>query len=167
MNTMRKQIQDYFLITLGSVLVSVGFVFFINPYKFVPGGVYGTSIVLHNIFPQMQVGTFGLLLSVPLLLLSYFLIGKHVGAKTLFTTLLVPVMMNGISMWAYPSEEALQSLSPKLICNGMLNFENERILSVFLGATLIGIGEGFIMRAKATSGGTDIIAMILHKYLIH
>lgn len=157
--------MEYFAITVGCFIVCVGFVCFINPYKFVPGGVYGTSIVLHNIFPQMQVGTFGLLLSVPLLLLSYFLIGKHVGAKTLFTTLLVPVMMNGISMWAYPSEEALQSLSPKLICNGMLNFENERILSVFLGATLIGIGEGFIMRAKATSGGTDIIAMLLHKYL--
>ena len=46
-------------ILVGVTVMCAGFVFFINPYNIVPGGVYGASIVLHNIFPSVQVGTFG------------------------------------------------------------------------------------------------------------
>ena len=93
----RSMISDYLMILLGSCIVSVGFVFFINPYKFVPGGVYGTSIVLHNLMPQLQVGTFGYIVGIPLLILSYFVLGKGLGAKTLFTTLVTPCIMNILS----------------------------------------------------------------------
>lgn len=164
-NIIKSVVMDYLGIVVGCFIVSVAFVCFISPYKFVPGGVFGASIVLHNLFPQLQVGTFVLMLSCPLLVLSYFLLGKNLGAKTLFATLIVPIMMNTVSMWVFPTAEALQTLSPQALCGGMLNLENDRILAVLLGATLVGIGEGFIMRAKATSGGSDIIAMLLHKYL--
>ena len=50
---------SWFNIVLGVTVMCAGFVFFINPYNIVPGGVYGASIVLHNIFPSIQVGTFG------------------------------------------------------------------------------------------------------------
>ena len=52
----RKAINEYLTIVVGCLIVSVGFVFFINPYKFVPGGVFGTSIVLHGTNPQLKVG---------------------------------------------------------------------------------------------------------------
>ena len=50
---------SWFDIFAGSTVLAAGFVFFINPYNIVPGGVYGASIVLHNLFPSIQVGTFG------------------------------------------------------------------------------------------------------------
>ncbi|MDD6748989.1 MAG: YitT family protein, partial [bacterium] len=50
---------SWFGIFAGSTVLAAGFVFFINPYNIVPGGVYGASIVLHNLFPSIQVGTFG------------------------------------------------------------------------------------------------------------
>ena len=46
-------------IVVGITIMSAGFVFFINPYRIVPGGVYGAGIVLHSLFPTIQVGTFG------------------------------------------------------------------------------------------------------------
>ena len=54
-----------------------GFVFFINPYNFVPGGVYGAGIVLHNIFPSIQVGTFGYMFDVPQYL-NFFRLYLHI-----------------------------------------------------------------------------------------
>lgn len=162
---LKKTVIDYLTITLGCFIVSVGFVFFINPYKFVPGGVYGTSIVLHNLIPQLQVGTFSYMISIPLLILSYFVLGKGIGAKTLFATLMAPTFMNILSAIVYPTEEALHKLSPAEICGGMLNLSDNLILAVIIGSVLIGIGSGFIMKSHATTGGTDIVAMIVHKYL--
>lgn len=162
---MKKVFGDYLSIAIGCFIVSIGFVFFINPYKFVPGGVFGSSIVLHNLMPQLQVGTFSYMISVPLLILSYFFIGKHVGVRTLFATFMAPLFMNMLSSWAYPTEEALQQLSPKMLCGGVLDLSDNLILAAIIGPVIVGIGEGFIVRAKATSGGTDIIAMLLHKYL--
>lgn len=162
---MRHKIKDYTLITIGCFIVSIGFVFFINPYSFVPGGVYGTSIVLHNLFPSLQVGTFGYMISIPLLIASWMVLGKGIGAKTLYATLITPTLMNTVSTLAYPTQEALNSLSPALICNGMLNLSNDLILACLIGPVLIGFGTGLIMRGHATSGGTDIVAMIIHKYL--
>lgn len=161
----RSMISDYLMILLGSCIVSVGFVFFINPYKFVPGGVYGTSIVLHNLMPKLQVGTFGYIVGIPLLILSYFVLGKGLGAKTLFTTLVTPCIMNILSAAVYPDESSLQLLAPDKICNGMLNLSENLILAVVIGSVIIGFGTGFIIKGHATSGGTDILAMIAHKYL--
>ena len=62
--------RSWFLIFLGCSVMGAGFVLFVNPYKFVPGGVYGMGIVLHNIFPSVQVGTFGYMFDIPLMLIS-------------------------------------------------------------------------------------------------
>lgn len=169
MSDNRKKLQtliaDYLIIALGCLVVSVGFVFFINPYKFVPGGVFGTSIVLHNLFPQLQVGTFGYILGIPLLILSYFLLGKGLGAKTLYATLVTPFFMNMLSLLVYPSAEALEQLSPSQLLDGRIDLSQNLILAAILGSVIIGVGSGLIMMRKSTTGGTDIVAMLLHKYL--
>jgi len=162
---MKQSVLEYVSILVGCTMVSIGFVFFINPYKFVPGGVFGTSIVLHNLMPQLQVGTYGYMLGIPLLVMSYFLLGKGIGARTLFATLASPCIMNVISSLAYPSAEALQRLSPTELCGGHVNLSNNLLLPAIFGPVLIGVGTAFIMKGKATSGGTDIVAMIIHKYL--
>lgn len=157
--------SDYLSIVVGSCIVSVGFVLFINPYKFVPGGVFGASIVLHNLFPQLQVGTFSYMISIPLLILSYFFLGKGIGLKTLFATLITPLIMNGLSSLVYPSAEALQSLDPAQLLGGVLNLSDHLIVAAIIGPVLVGAGSAFIVGRGATTGGTDIIAMILQKYL--
>ena len=162
---LRSNAMDYITITLGCLIVSVGFVLFISPYKFVPGGVFGTSIVLHNLMPQFQVGTFSYVISIPLLTASYFLLGKGIGAKTLYATLLTPFFMNALSKMVYPTPEALHQLSPAEMFGGRLDLSDNLILAVVLGSVMIGIGSGFIMKSHSTTGGTDIVAMLMHKYL--
>ena len=54
----------------GCAVMGTGFVLFINPYKFVPGGVYGMGIVMHNLFPSIQVGTFGYMFDIPLMVIA-------------------------------------------------------------------------------------------------
>jgi len=160
----KRLILDYAGIVLGCFIVSIAFVFFINPYKLVPGGVYGTSIVLHNLFPYFKVGTFGLMISIPLLIMSYFLLGKNIGARTLVASIVGPLSMNLVTSWVYPTEEAMRSLDPALLCGGVLNLKSDLILACIMGPALLGVGEGIMMRCKATSGGSDIVAMLLHKY---
>ena len=83
-----------------------GFVFFINPYGIVPGGVYGASIVLQSLFPSIQVGTFGYMFDIPLLILSVLLLGAKLGARTIVAALTTPLIMNVMSRLSYPTQEA-------------------------------------------------------------
>ena len=72
---MKKTLSGWLNILVGCIILAAGFVFFINPYNIVPGGVYGASIVLHNLFPSIQVGTFGYMFDIPLLILSVIFVG--------------------------------------------------------------------------------------------
>lgn len=150
---------------MGCLSMAAGFVYFINPYKLVPGGVYGASIVLHNIFPSIQVGTFGYMFDVPLLIIAMLLLGANIGGRTILAALITPAIMNLLSSLSYPTHEALEALDPALLLNGIMDLSDHILLSTIIGSVLIGIGSGLIVRAKATSGGTDIISMIIQKFL--
>ena len=156
--------RDMILIVIGCAMVAAGFVFFINPYNIVPGGVYGAGIVLHNIFPSVQVGTFGYMMDIPLLITAIFIFGKQFGGRTLFAAVITPGLMNIFSTLAYPTQEALQSLDPSLLLGGAINLSDHLMLTCILGGTIIGAGLGLVVRSNATTGGTDIVAMLLNKY---
>ena len=151
-------------ICLGCLLVAAGFVLFINPYKLVPGGVFGTSIVLHQLFPSIQVGTFGYILAMPILLASALCLGKKVGGRTLLASFAAPFFMNLISSWCYPDEASLQALDPSRLLGGRLDLSNDLILAILFGPLLIGVGSALIIKCKASSGGSDVIAMIISRY---
>ena len=85
--THREWWLSWFGIFAGCTILAAGFVFFINPYNIVPGGVYGASIVLHNLFPSIQVGTFGYMFDIPLLILSVVLLGSKLGSRTVVAAL--------------------------------------------------------------------------------
>ncbi|MBQ1253284.1 MAG: YitT family protein [Alistipes sp.] len=156
--------RDMILIVIGCAMVAAGFVFFINPYNIVPGGVYGAGIVLHNIFPSVQVGTFGYMMDIPLLITAIFIFGKQFGGRTLFAAVITPGLMNIFSTLAYPTQEALQSLDPSLLLGGAINLSDHLMLTCILGGTILGAGLGLVVRSNATTGGTDIVAMLLNKY---
>lgn len=163
-DTLKQELQSWVGVLLGTFIVSAGYVLFINPYNIVPGGVYGASIVLHNLFPDIQVGTFGYFFDIPLLCLSVWLLGSRLGVKTLVSALTLPLMMNAISWFLYPDADALRSLDPALLGGGRLDLSNHLMLAVIAGAITIGLGSGIIVRHGATSGGTDIVGMLLQKY---
>ena len=139
--------RDAVLIIVGTFSLAVGIVFFIAPYKFVPGGVYGISIVFHHLLGT-PIGLVSLLMDIPLLLIGIKVLGSRFGVKTFAGIVLTAVFVDTLGrIWG----------------NNPL-VEGDALLSGIFGGALVGFGLGLIFRAKATSGGTDIVAMILSKY---
>lgn len=136
--------------------MSAGFVLFINPYNIVPGGVYGLGIIFHSMFPTIQVGTFGLMFDIPLLLIGLRVFGRMFGAKTIAAALMIPLLMNTMTYYI--------GSNPLVMFDGNMNLTNDMFLACIFGGVLIGTGLGMIIKTHATSGGTDIVAMLLTKY---
>lgn len=152
----RKWLVSYSFIITGSIILAAGFVFFITPYKIVPGGVYGIAIVAHyltqglfSFAPEgLPVGLTGLVLNIPLTIIGIRILGPKFGAKTIVGFVLTSVFMD--LMTNFWGDKPL--------------VENDPLLSTIFGGVLVGFGLGLIFRSKATSGGSDIIAMIIAKY---
>lgn len=141
---------NYGLILAGSFILGLGFVLFINPYNIVPGGAYGVGIVVHHLIPAIPVGSFGLALNIPLIIIAIKVLGPRFGVKTIVGMVLTSVFMD------------LQTLV--IGEQDPMGLENEILLSCVFGGVTIGLGLGLIFKAKATSAGSDILAMIMAKY---
>lgn len=152
-----KDIKSYLLIFCGAFLIAAAFVLFITPYKIVPGGVYGAGVVLNYLFPSIQVGTWGFMLDVPLLITAFILFGRLFGAKTIFAAVVCPVVMDTMTHFL--------GTDPQTMLGGSINLADDVLLSCLFGGVLLGIGISLILKSKATSGGTDIVAMIVSRYL--
>jgi len=142
-----KWFKSYALIAIGTFLVSVGYVMFISPNKIVPGGVYGISIMLHHLLGT-PIGLTALAFNIPLTLIGTKLLGPRFGAKTVVAFVLTSIYTDLLSYF-YGSAPLVP---------------DETLVSCIFGGLLIGIGVAFTFKAKATSGGSDVIAMILQKY---
>lgn len=148
----------YSLIVLGSFILAAGFVFFINPYKIVPGGVYGIAIVVHYVTEGLipfwpdgfPIGLFGLLLNVPLTIIGIKVLGPRFGVKTVIGFVLTSLFMDGLTYFVGEHDP--------------LGLENEKLLACVFGGVIIGFGLGLIFKSRATSGGSDIVAMVIAKY---
>jgi len=143
----KKWFFSYSFILIGSFILATGFVMFITPYKIVPGGVYGISIVLHYLFGT-PVGIMALVFDIPLTIIGIKILGPRFGFKTVLGFSLTAVFTDTLTLfWGY---EPL--------------VKGDALLSSIFGGVLLGVGIGLIFRAKATSGGSDIVAMIINKY---
>lgn len=154
----KEWFRSYSLITLGAFIMAAGFVFFIDPYKIVPGGVYGIAIVVHeltrglfSIWPDgIPIGLFGLILNIPLTIIGIKVLGPRFGVKTVVGFILASAFIDGLTM-IFGQDDPL-------------GLADDILLACVFGAVLIGFGLGLIFKSKATSGGSDIIAMIFAKY---
>jgi len=142
-----RWIKNYSMILVGAFIMASGFVLFITPYKIVPGGVYGISIVLHYLLGT-PVGMMALAFDIPLTLIGIKILGPRFGIKTVVGFLATAIFMDSITYF-YGSE-------PLVV--------GDALLSSIFGGLFIGVGLGLIFKAKATSGGSDIVAMIIGKY---
>jgi len=134
------------LILIGSFILASGLVLFITPYKIIPGGVYGISIMLHYLFGT-PVGLVALCFDIPLTIIGVKVLGPRFGYKTVLGFSLTAIFTDTLTyFWGF---EPL--------------VKGDALLSSIFGGVLIGLGLGLIFRSKATSGGSDIIAMIIAK----
>jgi uncharacterized membrane-anchored protein YitT (DUF2179 family) len=147
----------YSLILMGSFILAAGFVFFINPYNIVPGGVYGIGIVVHHLIPKIPVGMFGLAMNIPLTIIGIRVLGPRFGVKTVVGMILASVFMDMLTF-------LIGDENPKTMLHGSINLSNDVLLASVFGGVLIGFGLGLIFKARATSGGSDIVAMVIAKY---
>ncbi len=148
--------QSWAMVVSGALVMAAGFVLFINPYHIVPGGVYGAGNVLHYLFPKIQVGTFGLMFDIPLLLIALKVFGGMFGARTIVAALLTPVFMNLLTM--------MIGENPATMLGGRIDLAEDLLLACIFGGALIGLGVGLVVKNRGTTGGTDIVAMLMVKY---
>jgi uncharacterized membrane-anchored protein YitT (DUF2179 family) len=161
---MRKKIKkyskhwlfNYVMIIVGAFIVASAYVLFITPHRIIPGGIYGVSIIIHYLTKGMfsfapeglPVGTMGLILDIPITLIGLKVLGPRFGLKNFFGLLMTSIFIDTLTaFWGY---------KPLV--------ENDILLSSIFGGVLFGVGLGLIFKAKAATGGTDTIAMIIAKY---
>ncbi len=143
----KRGLKNYSLIVIGSFILAAGFVLFITPYRIVPGGVYGISIVLHYLFGT-PVGMMALAFDIPLTIIGVKVLGPRFGAKTVLGFVLTAVFVDSLTYF-YGTDPLV---------------EGDALLSSVFGGLFMGVGLGLIFKSRATSGGTDIIAMMISKY---
>ncbi|NQT78023.1 MAG: YitT family protein [Bacteroidetes bacterium] len=142
-----KWFKAYALILVGAFIMASGFVLFITPHNIVPGGVYGISIVIHH-YTGFPIGMTALAFDIPLTLIGIRVLGPRFGIKTVVGFVLTAVFVDGLTY---------------LIGDKTL-VPDDVLLSSIFGGVFIGLGLGLIFKSKATSGGSDIVAMMIAKY---
>lgn len=165
----------------GCFVFSLGAVLFAEPYGFAPGGTYGLSMVFHNLW-GWRTEIAALSMDIPLLILGIYFLGPKFGIKTVISTFAIPFFMgliHNVYGWLplLESTEVLAQLNAlqaqfdlsqaaqmEQFASAMRPLLQEHLLSSIFGGIVYGIGIGMIFKSRATSGGSDIIAMILNKY---
>lgn len=140
-----KVFRDAALFLLGVLLVALGLDLFLVPNKIAAGGVSGIATILHHLL-GLPVGATMLALNVPLFLWCFWRLGLGVGFRSLLGTILLSAVVDG-----------LVPFLPVLT--------TDPLLASLYGGVLCGLGLGLVFRAKGTTGGTDLAAMILQSYV--
>lgn len=169
----RKEIISYFLVILGSALFAIGDVMFVNPYHLAPGGTYGLSNVLNTVWPW-RISYYAICMDIPLLLIGTWILGPRFGFKTILSTILIFLFTWVLeSVWGYApvvfAGEIVSTEPAELnhwmeIPQGGGWFMPDFVVNTLLAGIIYGLAIGLIFRGGATSGGSDIISMIIHKY---
>ena len=145
----QKQIvKEWLLITLGIVFLTVGVYFFKFPNNFSTGGVSGLSVILAHYIPSMTPGTFVTVINVLLLLLGFAVFGRSFGMRTTYASLL----FSGLT-WLL--ERVLPMQAP---------MTSQPLLELIFAVSLPAVGSAILFNLDASSGGTDIVAMVLKKF---
>ena len=154
--------KEFLILTLGMFVAAAGVYYFLVPSKLVIGSISGLSIVVSAIFEQfgivVKVSTVVLIINAILLVLAYFLIGSEFGIKTAYTALILGPMMD---LWAVicPYEKLIDPSSAVPSVMGDLWFD----LICFV--LILSISQTIMFSINASTGGLDILAKIVNKYL--
>lgn len=140
--------RDYALIVAGAIIQAISVVVFLAPADLAPGGVSGLALILGRALPiPIAIGVWVLLLNLPLFVLGVRYLG---GWRFLIRTIVTVALYGGIT--------ALLERA------GVGSVTNDIVLNTLFGGIIGGIGMGMVFRAQATTGGTDILALLLVRW---
>ena len=143
-----NSIKELAIITVGNVIVAAAVFFFMLPSHVSVGSGAALAMVLSNFIP-LSVSTITLIMNVGLLIIGFLLIGPEFGAKTVYCSILMPVVM-GVFETIFPNFQSITQ---------------DPLLDVICYILVVGVGLSILFSRNASSGGLDIVAKIMNKYL--
>ncbi|MCF0147444.1 MAG: YitT family protein [Clostridium sp.] len=141
-----KKLKEYFLATIGVAIVAFGLEYFFFPLDIAAGGVSGLALAINqliNIDPSILIFVFNIILFT----LAFFVIGSSFGAKSIYATVMLSVIM-----WIFEN-----FLNPRAITDNL-------VLACVFGSAVLAIGTAITFYQDASTGGTSIVAKIINKY---
>ena len=144
---MKKAIKEYIFILTGSVLFALSTVLFIFPLSIILGGTSGVSVILESFLP-FSPGTILMIINFLLIILAFVVLGKDMAVKTLVGSVLTTLFIGGF--------EKILVFDKPLIPN--------LFVSAAVGAVVISVASGMLFYVDSSSGGTDVIALIVKKF---
>lgn len=139
--------KEFIVITFATLIVSAAVFFFLIPSQVSVGSISGLAMILGNIIP-LHISIITFILNGLLLIIGFLLIGKEFGAKTIYTSLLLPLFLRIFEIW-FPDFSSI---------NG------DPFLDMVCYIFVVSIGLAILFRENASSGGLDIVAKLLNKY---
>lgn len=143
----RSLLKEFIIITIGAVIVAAAVFFFMLPSHVTVGSGAALAMVLSNFIP-LSVSTITLIMNVGLLIIGFILVGPEFGVKTVYCSILMPLVM-GLFEMLFPNFQSITQ---------------DPLLDVICYILVVGVGLSILFSRNASSGGLDIVAMIMNKY---
>ena len=165
-------IKEYVLMALGMFLYSFGWICCILPANAAGGGATGLSLLIYHIADgAISIGTMVLIINAILLVIAGFVVGWNFGIKTIYCVVVMSVIMHFLQMWfTTPDGWVAQIITARdalTLPNGsivdLFNLQN-RLLSAILGGICSGVGVAMCFQQGGSTGGSDIVVMIVNKF---
>lgn len=142
-----KILKQYFIITIGCIIFSLGVALFLDANKIASGGVSGLAIILSHITPLKMTGIWIIILNVPLFILGAVSFGRYFIISTLYSTVVSSLLIELLNF----------------LLKAYLPLTNDIIIAGVIGGGLMGLGLGIVFKMGSTTGGTDILVKFLRK----
>lgn len=145
----KRILKEYSIITFGAVLAAVAIYFFMLPLNIAIGSGSAVAMLLNYFWPQIPISVYSLVFNIIMLILGFLLIGREFGAKTIYASIIVPVSL-GVFEQIFPNFRSLTG---------------DALLDTICYILVVGIAMAILFSLNASSGGLDIVAKIMSKYL--
>lgn len=144
----KRILKEYTIITFGALIASAAIFFFMMPSQVAIGSGSALAMVLSNFIP-LPVSVLTLLINIVLLIFGFILVGSEFGGKTVYTAIVVPV---GLAIF-------------EAVLPNFTGFTNDPLIDTICYILTVGISMAILFSHNASSGGLDIVAKIMNKYL--
>ena len=143
---LKKYLSSLFGIFLGTFIMAISTDFFLLPNKLSTGGFSGIATIMYYVF-NVPVGTAILVLNIPLLIIAFFRVGKEFLAKSIIGTFLLSLFIDLLEQ-----------------CTA---FTEDKLLASIYGGIIMGIGTGIILKSNSSTGGSDLLSLVIRSYKKH
>lgn len=148
MSNTKNILKDIVILTFGTLIISASVFFFLMPSHASVSSISGLAIVLQNFVP-LQVSAITMILNVLLLIIGFITCGREFGIKTVYTSILLPIFI-GVFEKIFPNYESMTG---------------NDALDVIAYVFFVSVGIAMLFNRNASSGGLDIVAKMMNKYL--